>query len=123
MFRSARPGRSPNLDLTVPYDEELADRIRALLDEHDPVEKKMFGGVGFMVGGKMAIAASSRGGALVRVDPSESDHLCELEGVERMEMRGRPMDGWLHVAPGRLDSDRDMQEWIDRGIAAAAAAS
>ena len=58
------------------YDEELADRIRALLDDRDGLtEKKMFGGLGFMIGGNMAIAASGQGGILVRVDPEESDEL------------------------------------------------
>lgn len=105
------------------YDEELADRIRALMDELDPIEKKMFGGIGFMVGGKMAIAASGTGGALVRIDPEEADRLCSGPGVRRMEMRGKPMDGWLKVDAGQLDSDGDLQAWIDRGVAAASAAS
>jgi len=104
------------------YNEELADRIRALLDEHDPVEKKMFGGIGFMVGGKMAIAASSKGGALVRVDPGLSDELCAQTGVERMEMNGKLMNGWLRVGADQLDSDPALKDWIDRGLAAAEAA-
>jgi len=105
------------------FDEELAGRIRALLDDRDPVEKKMFGGIGFMVGGKMAIAASSKGGALVRVDPGLADELCAQPGVERMEMNGRSMDGWLRVDAGQLDEDRDLNAWIERGLAAAAAAA
>ena len=104
------------------FDEELAGRLRALLDDRDPVEKKMFGGIGFMVEGKMAIAASGQGGALVRVDPGESGELCQQDGVERMEMRGKPMDGWLRVDSKALDSDAALQAWIDRGIAAAKSA-
>lgn len=105
------------------YDEELADRIRALLDGHDPIEKKAFGGLCFMVGGKMAIAASGKGGALVRIDPAEASQLCEQPGVERMEMRGRSMDGWLRVEDAELDDDDRLRGWISRGVAAAAAAS
>ncbi len=104
------------------YDEELADRIRALLDGREPIEKKMFGGIGFMVGGKMAIAASGKGGIMVRVDPEESDELCARDGVERMIMRDRPMDGWLRVRAGRVEEDAELNAWIDRGVAAAAAA-
>ncbi|MBN8867149.1 MAG: TfoX/Sxy family protein [Solirubrobacterales bacterium] len=104
------------------YDEGLADRIRALLDGRDPIEKQMFGGIGFMVGGKMAIAASGRGGIMVRVDPDESDALCEGEGVERMIMRGRPLDGWLRVQAAQVDSDSDLRAWIERGVRAADAA-
>ena len=104
------------------YDEELADRMRALLDERDPVEKKMFGGLAFLVGGKMAIVASGQGGAMVRVDPEESDHLCDAEGVEPMIMKGQPMKGWLRVATDRLEKDSELQAWIDRGVSAAAAA-
>lgn len=102
------------------YDEELADRIRALLDGRDPIEKKMFGGIGFMVGGKMAIAASGKGGIMVRVDPDESESLCAGTGVERMVMRNKPMDGWLRVQADQLDSDAELTAWIDRGVAAAA---
>ena len=105
------------------YDEELADRIRILMDPQRPIEKKMFGGIGFMVGGKMAIAASSKGGALVRVDPSEAEELCSRTGVKRMEMRGKEMDGWLRVDASLLDRDTELQAWIDRGIAPGAGMS
>ncbi len=104
------------------YDEELADRMRAMLDGRDPVEKKMFGGLGFIVDGKMAIAASSQGGALVRVDRDEADDLCNQPGVAPMVMKGRPMKGWLRVDLEQLDEDQDLRAWIDRGLAAAAAA-
>ena len=104
------------------YDEELAERLRALLDDHDPIEKKMFGGVGFMVGGKLAIVASSRGGIMVRVDPERSDELCEEDGVEPMIMRGKPMTGWLRVDTDRVESDGELTAWINRGVAAADAA-
>ena len=96
------------------YDEELADRIRALLDDRDGVtEKKMFGGLGFMIGGNMAIAASGQGGILVRVDPEESDELVATTPAEPMEMRGRQMAGWLRVDPA---DDDELAAWVDRGV-------
>lgn len=105
------------------YDEELADRLRALMGDLEPTEKKAFGGLCFMVGGKMAIAASSKGGALVRVDPDEAGELCSRPGVERMVMRGKEMKGWLRVETGQLDEDAELTAWIDRGVAAARAAA
>ena len=93
------------------------------MDDLSPAEKSMFGGLGFMVAGKMAIATSGQGGALVRSDPDQADELCARDGVERMVMGGKPMSGWLRVDSVALDSDRDLQAWIDRGVAAAAAAA
>lgn len=105
------------------YDEELADRMRALMSDRSPEEKKAFGGICFMIEGKMAIVASSKGGALVRVDPKDSESLCESHGVERMVMRGREMNGWLRVESDQLESDRQLRAWIDRGAAAAVVAA
>jgi TfoX/Sxy family transcriptional regulator of competence genes len=96
------------------YDEELADRIRVLLaDEPALEEKKMFGGLAFLIGGNMAVAASGQGGMLVRVDPDESDQLVETTPAEPMEMRGRSMKGWLRVDP----TEDEIPEWVDRGAA------
>lgn len=98
------------------YDEALADRIRTLL-EGAPLltEKKMFGGLGFMVQGNMAIAASSQGGILVRVDPAEGEHLIETTAAHPMEMRGREMAGWLRVDASDVASDDALDEWVQRG--------
>ncbi|KAA1426506.1 TfoX/Sxy family protein [Nocardioides antri] len=98
------------------YDEALADRVRALL-EGAPLltERKMFGGLGFMVGGKMAIAASSQGGILVRVDPEEGERLIATTPARPMEMRGREMSGWLRVAGPDVASDEALAEWVERG--------
>jgi TfoX/Sxy family transcriptional regulator of competence genes len=99
------------------YDEQLAERIRRLLAErHDVDEKKMFGGLAFLVNGNMAVAARGRGGLLVRVDPDESDALIESEpGTSLMEMRGRSMTGWLSVAAEEVDDDADLERWVRRG--------
>jgi len=98
------------------YDEALADRIRALL-EGAPLltEKKMFGGLGFMVGGNMAVAASSQGGILVRVDPDEGERLIATTPAHPMEMRGREMSGWLRVDAAEVATDAALDEWVQRG--------
>ena len=99
------------------YDEELAERIRALVaDEPGLAEKKMFGGLGFLVSGNMAVAASGQGGLLVRVDPAESDGLIASTQAYPMEMRGRTMTGWLRVDSEHLAGD-ELQAWVERGVA------
>ena len=97
-------------------DEDLADRIRALL-EHEPglTEKKMFGGLAFLIGGNMAVAASGQGGLLVRADPETSDDLLTTAGVHLMEMRGRQMQGWLHVDDESIRTKRQLQKWVRLG--------
>jgi TfoX/Sxy family transcriptional regulator of competence genes len=103
------------------YDEELADRIRTLLgDVSGLTEKKMFGGLGFMIGGNMAIAASGQGGILVRVDPEESAELVATTSAEPMEMRGRQMAGWLRVDTGDVVDEAALAEWVERGAGYAA---
>jgi TfoX/Sxy family transcriptional regulator of competence genes len=95
------------------YDEDLADRIRALLAEQPALrETKMFGGLAFLVEGHLAIAASGQGGALVRVDPEQSDHLVETTPAEEAVMRGRPMPGWLRVASDDLRTKRQLARWV-----------
>jgi TfoX N-terminal domain len=100
----------------VAYDEDLADRIRDLLAaERGVKEQKMFGGLAFLIGGNMAVAASGQGGALVRVDPRESDRIVNTTNARPMEMRGRQMDGWLRVAPEDLRTKRQLQKWVTIG--------
>jgi TfoX/Sxy family transcriptional regulator of competence genes len=103
------------------YDEELAERIRTLVgDRADLAEKKMFGGLAFLVGGNMAIAASGQGGILVRVDPEQSDELVAATPAEPMEMRGRQMAGWLRVDAADVAEDAVLDEWVERGTGYAA---
>jgi TfoX/Sxy family transcriptional regulator of competence genes len=100
----------------VAYDEELADRIRELIGSGiDLTEKKMFGGLAFLIGGNMAIAASGQGGLLVRVDPEESDTLLATTNARLMEMRGRQMRGWLRVDPEDVRTKRQLARWVDLG--------
>ena len=99
------------------YDEELANRIRAQLgDEPDLTEKQMFGGLAFLVGGNMAVAASGQGGLLVRVDPAQTDELVSSTNARRMEMRGREMDGWLRVGAGDVEDDSELARWVRTGV-------
>jgi TfoX/Sxy family transcriptional regulator of competence genes len=102
----------------MPYDEQLADRIRELLaDEPNLTEKKMFGGIGFMVGGNMAVGASSQGGILVRVDPEQSDELVSSTHAYPMEMRGRSMAGWLRVDAEHVHDQAELVRWVEIGSA------
>ncbi len=98
------------------YDEALAGRIRDLVgDEPNLTEQKMFGGLAFLIGGNMAVAASGQGGVLVRVDPDESDALVAATPAEPMEMRGRSMRGWLRVSPEDVASEKQLAGWVERG--------
>jgi TfoX/Sxy family transcriptional regulator of competence genes len=100
----------------VAYDEKLAERIRELIgDEADLTEKKMFGGLSFLIGGNMAVAASGQGGVLVRVDPDESDRLVTTTDARLMEMRGRSMRGWLRVDAEHVRTKRELAKWVERG--------
>ncbi|GAA4450381.1 TfoX/Sxy family protein [Phytohabitans houttuyneae] len=100
------------------YDEDLADRVRELVGRETRLdEKRMFGGLAFMVGGNMAVVVRGKGGLMVRVDPAESEALQARPGVEAMVMRGREMAGWLVVEPARLARDADLKQWVDRGCA------
>ena len=99
------------------YDEDLANRIRELVaDEPGVTEKKMFGGVAFLIGGNMAVAASSQGGILLRVDPVDSDALAAKPHAEVAVMRGRPMAGWLRIASEGLKTKRQLERWVQRGV-------
>jgi TfoX/Sxy family transcriptional regulator of competence genes len=98
------------------YDEQLADRIRELVgSEADLTERKMFGGLAFLIGGNMAVAASGQGGVLVRVDPAESDALVATTSARLMEMRGRQMPGWLRVGPEDLHTKPQLAKWVELG--------
>jgi TfoX/Sxy family transcriptional regulator of competence genes len=98
------------------YDEDLADRIRELLSgEFKVTEKKMFGGLAFLVGGHMAISASGQSGVLVRVDPEQSDSLVASTNASEAVMRGRPMQGWLRVAPEHIRTKRQLAKWVRLG--------
>jgi len=99
------------------YDEDLADRIRELVaTEKDLSEQKMFGGLAFLIGGNMAVAASGQGGILVRVDPAASAKLVSTTKAQPMVMRGRAMDGWLRVDAEHVREKRQLVAWVKRGV-------
>jgi hypothetical protein len=99
----------------MPYDQGLADRLRDLLGgEPGLAEKKMFGGLAFLIGGNMALAASGHGGLMVRVDPAESDTLTSTR-ARVVEMRGRPMRGWLYLELADVGSAGELAAWVSRG--------
>ena len=98
------------------YDEELAARIRELVGSaSDVTEQKMFGGLAFLIGGNMAVAASGQGGVLVRVDPEQSDTLVATTDARLMEMRGRRMQGWLRIDPDDVRTKRQLAKWVRLG--------
>ena len=104
--------------LCVTYDEDLADRIRELIaGDPDTTEMRMFGGLAFLVGGNMSVAASGQGGLMVRVDPAQTDALVTEPHARPFEMRGRAMEGWLRVDAEGVGTERQLEPWVRRGVA------
>jgi len=101
----------------VAYDEELAFRVRAILDDADGIsEKAMFGGLAFLLNGNMAVAVSSRGGLMARLTPELAADLLGEPGVSPFEMRGKAIAGWLRVEPAVIEEDADLRVWVDRCV-------
>jgi TfoX/Sxy family transcriptional regulator of competence genes len=99
------------------YDEDLANRLRELLAGEDAVtEKKMFGGLAFLVHGHMSVSASRNGGLLARIDPAETEAALARDHVSLMEMGGRTMDGWVRVAPEAVRTTRQLGPWVERSL-------
>ena len=100
------------------YDQDLANRIRELIGvEPDLTEKKMFGGLAFLIGGNMSVSASGQGGLLLRCEPDQTDALVEKPHAERFVMRGRAMDGWLRVAPEGVRTKGELEPWVRQAVA------
>src|SRR3954453_18228839 len=100
------------------YDEDLANRLRELLADEDAVaEKKMFGGLAFLLRGNMSVSASRNGGLLVRLDPADTDAALARPHVSLMEMGGRTMEGWIRVAPEGCKTKRQLAAWVKRSVA------
>jgi TfoX/Sxy family transcriptional regulator of competence genes len=101
----------------VAYDEDLAERIREIVGGEKVTEKTMFGGLAFLVGGNMSVAASGQGGLLVRHDPKDADKFLKEAGAAEFDMGGRgPMKGWLRVDPSALADKRSLAKWVKRGV-------
>ena len=102
------------------YDVELADRLRDRLEGTPTTEKRMFGGLAFLVNGHMAVAASGQGGLMVRCSPDQTGtHVAA--GATRMEMRGKEMDGWLRVGAEAVADDDALGHWVEVGVTTAEA--
>lgn len=115
----AEPGGHPPETIEpMSYDPELAERIRDLVEGEDGIaERRMFGGLAFLVNGNMSVAASGQGGLLVRMSPDESGRLVDNEQVRPMVMRGRPMRGWLRVDATAVSDTDLLGPWVERGVA------
>lgn len=99
------------------YEEELAERVREHVGHETGLsEKRMFGGLAFMINGNMAVSASSKGGLMLRVDPAETEKLLREPHAQPFEMRGREMAGWLRVEVGADTPDDELAHWIRRGV-------
>ena len=102
----------------MPYDEHLANRLREQLAGEEAVtEKRMFGGLAFLLQGNMTVGASHTGGLLARIDPADTEAAIAEPHAARMEMGRRTMDGWITVAPEGLGSDRELASWVERSVA------
>lgn len=100
------------------YDEDLANRIRELIAAQPGLtEKRMFGGLAFLINGNMSVSASGQGGLMLRCDPAETEDLRRKPHARPFEMRGRVMDGWLRVDPDGLRTKDQLRRWVDRGVA------
>lgn len=109
-------------DAGVAYDEDLANRVRALLGHESGLsEKRMFGGLAMLLDGNMAVVVRGKGGLLVRVADSDSAKAEADAGAERAQMRGRPMTGWYTVAADAVARSADLRRWVTRGVRAARA--
>jgi TfoX/Sxy family transcriptional regulator of competence genes len=99
------------------YDEDLADRVRELLGAKKGIEeKRMFGGLAFLINGNMSVAVSGRGGLMVRIPPEETDKLLARDHVEPMVMAGRETRGWLRVSAEGVRTKRQLEPWVRRGV-------
>ncbi len=99
------------------YDEDLANRIRELIAaEAGVTERRMFGGLAFLIGGNMSVSVSGRGGLMVRVDPADGEALLGRPHTQVMIMRGREMPGWLRIETEGVRTKRQLERWVQRGV-------
>ena len=115
----ARDFAGPASRATAGYDDELAHRIREVLSDlevENVREQNMFGGLSFLVGGHLAVAASGEGGLLVSVDRGDTDALLAKPNTQPMVMRGRELAGWVRVDPIGVRTNRQLLSWVRRGV-------
>ena len=100
------------------FDEDLANRVRELISgEPDVTEQRMFGGLAFLVAGKMSVAVSGKGGLMVRVEPEHTEALIAKADARPFEMRDREMKGWVRVDAEGVRTKRQLEPWVKRGVA------
>jgi TfoX N-terminal domain len=110
--------------MPMAYEETTAERIRKVLSKRaDVVEKKMMGGLCFLVTGGMCCSVSGKGGLLVRIDPEAQTTILREPHVRPMEMGARTMKGFVRVAPAGYRTDAALRTWVMRGIGALASRS
>ncbi len=103
----------------MPYDEELVERVRRTLGERsDLTERKMFGGVAFMIAGNMCCGVI-RDDVIVRIFPEDGEAALEQPDIRPFDMTGRTMSGFVVVGPGATATDEGLRAWVDRGVAVA----
>jgi hypothetical protein len=103
-------------EISMAYDEGLAERMRMVLEsEQDIEEKHMFGGIGFLLHGNMACGVH-KDWLIVRVGPTRYQELIGKDGIRDFDLTGRPMRGWIVVEPERYAEDSDLSDWIRDGI-------
>ena len=108
--------------VTMAYDEDLANRIRELIASEDGyTEQKMFGGIGFMIDGHMAVGVSGEGGLMIHCAKEETEALLAKPGARPFEMRGREMKGWLRVDAESVSTKRELEPWVMESVAFARA--
>ena len=99
------------------FDEELAGRVRDLVDHEQGIsEQRMFGGLAFLINGNMAVSASGEGGLLLRVEPAATDDLASEAHAHIAVMRGREMRGWLRVDAAGVRTKPELRKWVTRGV-------
>jgi hypothetical protein len=100
------------------FDEDLARRIREIVrTEEGLTERRMFGGLAFLIAGNMAVSASGQGGLLLRVEPAETRELAARSHASVAVMRGREMQGWLRVDAEGARTTAQLSQWVNRGVA------
>ena len=100
------------------FDEDLVNRIRDLIaDEEGLTERKMFGGLAFLIGGHMSVAASREGGLLLRIPPDQTDALVQKPHARPFVMRGREMDGWVRIDAKGVGTRAQLERWVGRAVA------
>lgn len=100
----------------MPYDQTLAERIRKAPGNPGLLEKKMFGGVGFLLNGNMACGVHQQS-LMVRISKENHQAALTQPGVRPFDMTGKPMAGWILVDPEGIASDDDLNHWIEQGVA------